>query len=442
MKVRDIVRLALKPNNLPVHTPVRRFTISFKANVPACGYSTYRIKPVRNIELNHEEIKAYKHEMENEYLKVKINEDGTLNVLDKETNRIYKNLNYFEDEGDAGDEYNFSPPKRNKAFTTKGTKAKIKRIASGQFFVKYKIIITLKLPVSLVKDRHTRSNRLVNIQITNFVTLAKGSRRIDIETVINNKAMDHRLRAIFPTGINTDFSFADSKFDVIKREIKVPKYHKNYAEKPVGTYPHDTFVDLSDGETGFAIISKGLSEFEVKNTKDRAITLTLLRCVGNLSRDDLLSRRGHAGYPLSTPAAQCLGEYKFKYTIVPHKGDWENGAIYKEALNHNVPMEAIQLKNSEVKDNKLPRKVSLITIEPDTLVVSAIKKAETMGCLIIRFYNIDSKKVNAQISTYLPIKKAYLANLNEEIKDNLVIGKDNTVSLAVGGREITTLALW
>jgi mannosylglycerate hydrolase len=441
MEVRDTVRLALKPSHLPVHKPVRRFTISFIANVPACGYSAYRIKPVKNIELNYEEIKADTHEMESEYLKVKINEDGTLNILDKETNRIYKNLHYFEDESDAGDEYNFSPPKRNSVVTTKGTKAKIKKLADGPLLTKYEIATVLKLPKSLTNNRQPQSNQLVNMKITSFVTLGKRSKRIDVETVINNKAMDHRLRAVFPSGINTNFSFADLKFDVIKREIKVPEYHKNYVEKPVGTYPHDIFVDLNDREIGFAIISKGLPEFEVKDTKDRPIALTLLRCVGNLSRDDLLNRRGHAGYPTPTPDAQCLGEYEFKYAIMPHRGNWENGAVYKEALNNNVSMKAIQLQNHLARNNKLPKRLSFVNIVPDTLLVSAVKEAENMDCSIIRFYNIGSKKVNAKISTYLPIKRACIVNLNEEIQGDLKV-KNDTISLEVGGKEIITLALW
>jgi len=452
MEVKDTFRWDLRPDHAPLYMPVYRFTISFVANVPACGYSAYKIKPLRsrNITLNYKETESDEHEMENEHLKVKINKDGTLDMLDKETNRIHKNLNYFEDEGDAGDEYNFSPPihpygrTRNKVLTTKGTKAKIKRIAKGPLFTKYEIATILKLPKSLTKDRQTRSNRLVNTQITSFITLAKGSKRIDIETVINNKAMDHRLQAIFPSGVNTDFSFADSKFDVIKRKIKIPEYHKNYVEKPVGTYPHDTFVDLNNGEVGFAIISKGLPEFAVKDTKDRSIALTLLRCVGNLSHDDLLTRQGHAGYPITTPDAQCLGKHKFKYAIIPHRGDWETASIYKEALNHNVPMKAIQIQNCAVpvEDNKLPRKLSFINIESDTLVVTAIKKAENMDCLIIRFYNISNKKVNAKVSTYVPIRRACITNLNEEIKGNLVITKNNTISLEVGSKEIVSLALW
>ncbi|HID94099.1 MAG TPA: hypothetical protein EYP60_08395 [bacterium (Candidatus Stahlbacteria)] len=446
IEVKDTFRWDLRPDHAPLHTPVRRFTISFMANVPACGYSTYKIEPVRskNIILNYKEMRADKHDMENEYLKVKINKDGTLDMLDKETNKIYKNLNYLEDEGDAGDEYNFSPPTRNKVFTTRDTKAKIKKLAKGPLFTKYEIATRLKLPKSLTKDRQTRSNRLVNTQITSYITLTKGSKRIDIETVINNKVMDHRLKVVFPSGINTDFSFADSKFDVIKREIKVPEYHKNYVEKPVGTYPHDTFVDLSNGEVGLAIISKGLPEFAVKNTRDRSITLTLLRCVGNLSRDDLITRQGHAGYPIPTPDAQCLGKYKFKYAIMPHRGDWETASIYKEALNHNIPMKAIQIQNCAVpvKDNKLPRKLSFINVEPNTVVVSAIKKAENMDCLIIRFYNISNKKVSAKISTYVPIKRACITNLNEEIKGNLVITKSNKISLEVGSKKIVNLALW
>lgn len=47
------------------------------------------------------------HTMENEYLRVKINEDSTLNITDKNSGKEYKGLHYFEDVGEFGQAIEF-----------------------------------------------------------------------------------------------------------------------------------------------------------------------------------------------------------------------------------------------------------------------------------------------------------------------------------------------
>jgi hypothetical protein len=47
--------------------------------------------------------------------------------------------------------------------------------------------------------------------------------------------------------------------------------------------------------------------------------MTLIRAVGDLSRNDLATRpSGHAGPPVATPAAQCLGLQRFELAFEPH----------------------------------------------------------------------------------------------------------------------------
>ncbi|MBA7709185.1 hypothetical protein ES703_118097 [subsurface metagenome] len=72
-----------------------------------------------------------------------------------------------------------------------------------------------------------------------------------------------------------------------------------------------------DDATCFAVFNKGLPEYEAMkdNNGTIKIAITLLRCVGWLSRGDLATRTGIrsaiAGPPLHTPGAQCLEKYEF-----------------------------------------------------------------------------------------------------------------------------------
>ncbi|MFR2552535.1 MAG: hypothetical protein ACLS8D_11960, partial [Clostridioides difficile] len=52
-------------------------------------------------------------EIENKYYKITANKNGSLEILDKESNKTYKNQAVIEDNGDDGDSYNYSPPRKD-----------------------------------------------------------------------------------------------------------------------------------------------------------------------------------------------------------------------------------------------------------------------------------------------------------------------------------------
>src|SRR5204863_408878 len=74
------------------------------------------------------------------------------------------------------------------------------------------------------------------------------------------------------------------------------------------------------------------------STRRVRLALALLRAVGWLSRDDLITRTGHAGPALETPGAQVLGDHRFRYSLFFHAGDWERAAVWRAAEAALVPM--------------------------------------------------------------------------------------------------------
>ncbi len=70
-------------------------------------------------------------------------------------------------------------------------------------------------------------------------------------------------------------------------------------------------------------------------TSCHEIAITLLRCVGWLSRDDLSTRNGHAGPYLETPKAQMLGEWDFYYSIILGQKN------FRQAWSFDSPLRAV-----------------------------------------------------------------------------------------------------
>jgi len=196
----------------------------------------------------------------------------------------------------------------------------------------------------------------------------------------------------------------------------------------VSTFPQKRFVDVSNGTLGLGILNRGLPEYEVvqhdpATTSDHSggqqeVALTLLRCVDWLSRNDLSTRRGHAGPMEYTPEAQSLGHHEFDYALIPHGGTWEaeEALALREAQAFNTPVRATV---TDQHTGQLSSPATLIEVEPRELVVSAIKRSNPGDDLVVRVYNPLSRAVEASLRPGFACSKAFVANLQEQPQEQL-----------------------
>lgn len=431
-------------DTFPIVQQVMRYDILLKAEaLPACGYKTYRVVPRSAVKSHAPEVRyvfcGSLCRMENEFLHVQIDADGSVSILEKESGDAYDGCNVFEDGGDVGDEYNYSYPAQDRILSSIGFPACIELVEQGPLRVSFLVSQTLVLPKSAAADRRSRSRETVEVPIQSRISLSAGARRVDIVTDIENRAEDHRLRVLFPTGIDTDFSSAEGHYDMIQRAVALPYPNGYTIEKPSPTHPQRSFVDVSDGDSGLAVINKGLPEYEVKDDACRTVALTLLRSVGFLSRGDLLTRPGgNAGWTYTTPGGQCLGHHRFQYAVAPHRGTWHDAVIYREAHQHNVACRIVQ---SDIHQGKMAREMSFCSISSEVFIITAIKKSEREDALIVRCYNASNDEATGTLQVFQKISAAKLVNLNEEYIEELPVDSANTVTVHARPWEIKTLQL-
>lgn len=168
------------------------------------------------------------------------------------------------------------------------------------------------------------------------------------------------------------------------------------------------------------------------------LALTLLRCVGWLSRGDMFTRKGYTGPFIATPDAQCAGEHEFIYSVVTHKGSWLDAKAWKHAYSRNVPLLGINTAQSE---GTLPASMSFISVSPDNIIISALKKAEKDNSIIIRIFNTTAHETTAEIKVYERITGAYILNLNEERAGSVETVSDRSVAVKLGPFKIATLGI-
>ncbi len=433
------------------HTAVTA-TVQFVArDVPGCGYRTFWLQPAAHRpSLVTGLASRPPNIVENEFLVVEASPtDGTLTVTDKQTGAVFGGLNRFVDGGDCGDEYNYCPPAEDSL-----VRAQLQTIMAEHGQCQQSIVVSLRLnvPGALREDRKARSAAKAPLAIVTRASLFPGVPRVDIVTEVDNLARDHRLRVHFPAPFAVSAADHDGHFEVVRRPMDVPAFDASWVEQPRPEGPQRAFTDVSDGNIGLMIANRGLPEVEVLSQTpagggapggSTGIALTLLRCVGWLSRDDFPGRQGHAGPAIATPGAQMYGRWTFEYSVIPHLGGWRTvaqaatrSAPYRQAYAFNAPMRAVA---TAIHAGTLPSVMAFMSAEPETFIISAVKTAEDGNGWIVRGTNSENEIINVTLKPWTRFVRAARVNLAEEVQAALSPSVDGDVTFPARGHEIVTV---
>ncbi len=438
--------------------------------LPACGYATLiairapfviasaaKQSPTHDLEIASSRstllamtTDATQRIIENAYIALRVNADGTLDLTDKARGVTYPALAYFEDGGDAGDTYDYAYPRRDQIITSKNQRAEISFLETGPLRARVRIAHTLDLPDGLTADRAARSETTRPFEIVTEVIVEANSPRVQFRTTVNNTLTDHRLRVCFPTRLRADVSSAETQFDVVTRPIVPPRFDDTTMPEnvrrliigarepePVTIFPQRAFVDVSDGARGVAVLNRGLPEYEILPDAT-TIALTLFRSVGWIARTDLLTRIGDAGPMIATPDAQCLRAMTFEYALVPHAGHWRAGNVLAHAEEFNCDW---LVARTDIHPGSLAAHESFLRLDGAPLKVTAIKRAEEGDALIVRFFNPSDETVHATLTAVFEIRRAFVVTLAEDTPTPLAVRDQHSVALAAAPHKIVTLRL-
>jgi alpha-mannosidase len=163
------------------------------------------------------------------------------------------------------------------------------------------------------------------------------------------------------------------------------------------------------------------------------IALTLLRCVGWLSRDDFRTRQGPAGPLLATPDAQMPGEWDFDYSIILTDERISSG---RHAWSFASPLRA---STTNLHAGALPPSGSFVRVDNSAFEVTALKEAADGRAWLVRGYNSGDEHITVQLKPWKRIKTAALADLAERAVGKLVVDRSGAVSFAARPHEIVTV---
>lgn len=250
------------------------------------------------------------NQIENQYYKL-YEEDGGITILEKQTGRIHRNQHGIVSSLDAGDTYTYSPPE----FDQISEAVLVSTIcSSGGLKQRMEATYRLEIPAGLSGDRKRGSKDRKTITFHTVFTLYPDDPVIRVKTSFENQGKDQRLRLEFPME-EIRYHKSDVSFELVKRPVREEALEAAGVNEELIPAQDPTNSMIYAGH--LQIVHGGMQEYEVQNREGKSFCyLTMLRCVGDLSRRDLRTRGGGAGPGYKTPEAQCLGRQEFEYGLV------------------------------------------------------------------------------------------------------------------------------
>jgi alpha-mannosidase len=364
----------------------RTLRVEFEAaGVPANGHQAYALVQTKAASNSSTaSLIAGGRTMENEFVRVRVETNGSLTLTDKENGKTFRGLCVYEDTGDIGNEYMYRRPNGEKPLTTENVVAEVSVLSDKTYGATLEIVHEWEIPaeaeplleqernelVWFTNRRSVRVQKLVKLTIRTIVSLEREGKGLKVRTEFDNTGKDHRIRVLLPTDLNTEVHYADSIFEAAERDnVPAPEW-----TNPSYDHHQQAFVSLHDEEAGLTVANRGLNEYEVLRDGRNTIAVTLLRSVGEL---------GDWGV-FPTPEAQCLGSHHAEFMIIPHGGGGVRTEAYAEAYQFQVPWIA---KPTGVHNGVVPSKHSWISWSARDMALSAVKVSEETGDLVVRFFH-------------------------------------------------------
>ena len=360
--------------------------------------------------------------LDNGLLRISVGADGVVSLAAPPLGRQASPLLSFEDVGDAGDLYTHSPVgKPIAAAWFLGARTVHRGPLRGELEARWR----MRLPAARRGSaddaggdplvRAGRSAAHVEVTITVRLVLDAGAPFVQAIVAGTNRARDHRLRVVFGGGAPGARVRADAAFGPVARLPLVVPPEDRTEEIPPPTAPLHRYVTLHDDQGGVTLFSDGLAEYEA--TERGEIAVTLVRAVGELSRNDLPERRGHAGWPVAVPGAQSLGPFEGTFALMPHGplDDTVADAIERCADDALLPLLGTTLRSALA----VPAPTRGIELEGAGLAFSCAKPSEDGEWLVLRCVNVTDRAVAGRWRVGVPLREAHLARLDESAERSL-----------------------
>ncbi|HUB31352.1 MAG TPA: glycoside hydrolase family 38 C-terminal domain-containing protein [Terracidiphilus sp.] len=219
------------------------------------------------------------------------------------------------------------------------------------------------------------------------------------------------LKAAFPLAATSPFATYDIPFGEIDRATT----RNNSWEKAQFEVPAQYWADLGDGKHGLSLINDSKFGYDA---------------VGNLLRLTLLRS------PTWPDPEADRGHHDFHYALYPHSGTWKDAMTVRRGWEYNYPLQAVV---TTAHAGSLPAEHSFASVEPENVVLTAVKKAEDAKGLILRCYEWAGKDGTVEFHVPAGATAATVTNMMETPQGDPLRVSGDVVKAPIHPFEILTI---
>ncbi len=270
--------------------------------------------------------------------------------------------------------------------------------------------------VKLVEDNPVRATIRVTRtwQSSKFVQdiqLYAGADTVNVVNDIDWHETHVLLKAAFPLSATSPFATYEIPYGTIQR----PTTRNNSWEKARFEVPALQWADLGDQQHGFSLINESKYGYDG---------------VGNLLRLSLLRS------PTWPDPNADRGHQHFSYELYPHAGSWQQALTERTAYDYNYKLRAVQV---ESHTGSGPAEHSYLSVEPENVILTAVKKAEDSNGLIFHVYEWAGKSANVTFTLPPGATSAIETNLMEQPEGSPLTITGNKVTIPIKPYEILAI---
>jgi alpha-mannosidase len=221
-----------------------------------------------------------------------------------------------------------------------------------------------------------------NSRLVQHYTVFAGLEVIEVAVTVDWRERRRLLKLRFPINVRFQRATHEIPFGRIERPA-------NGEEEPGQSWIDLSGVHRSSGRLyGLSLLNDAKQSYDVRG---REMSLTVLRSPAYAHHDP------HQPEDWDALSYLDQGIQRFTYALLPHTGGWQTAGTVRRAAELN--QRAIALIDTAHKGT-LPRSLSFVEVEPENVVLTALKAAEDGDALVLRCYETAGRSTQATMAVF------------------------------------------
>ncbi len=343
-----------------------RNTLAFRAPVPAFGYRQFRLRKVRPGATMESPVHARGNVLENEHLRVKIAEDGTLAIYDKDAR-----TEVFRGAQGGARAVVLDDPSDTWSHDVKAYTKVVGAFGDAQFHVLENGPLRATIRV---RTRYGASALQIDWM------LYAGERTVEAKVALDWHEHSKIMKFSFPVNVEGPEATYEIPYGYKVRKVQ--------GEED----PGQRWIDVTGrrGETryGLAVINDAKYGYSVLGSDLRV----------SVVRSPIYAQFEREMKPGGEYLWQDQGRQTFRMWLAPHNGDWRDAGVVRMAEEFTSP---VPLLYQGIHPGNQPTAASFLSVDAPNVVVSVLKKAEDGDDLIVRCYETAGRATTATLNLAL-----------------------------------------